>query len=88
MTARNVGGGWYPIPVKKTSLYLEPEVDAALSRIARKRGITKAELVRRALRNVAAAEDRPLVTALGVGRGPGDVSSDVDKHLTETDFGR
>jgi hypothetical protein len=88
MTVEDTGGGWYPISVKKTSLYLEPEVDAALTRIARRRGITKAELIRRSLRDVAATEDRPLVTAIGVGHGPGDVSADVDKHLAETDFGR
>ncbi len=74
--------------MKKTSLYLEPEVDAALAGIARRRGITKAELIRQSLRDVAAAEQRPRLTAIGVGRGPGDVASDVDKHLTETDFGR
>ena len=74
--------------MKKTSLYLEPDVDAALSRIARSRGITKAELIRRSLRDVAATEDRPRLTAIGVGHGPGDVSTDVDKHLIETDFGR
>ncbi len=88
MTIEATGGGWYPITVKKTSLYLEPDVDAALGRIARKLGITKAELVRRSLRDVAATEERPRVTAIGVGHGPGDVSADVDKHLAETDFGR
>jgi len=88
MTLEDIGGGWYPIFVKKTSLYLEPDVDAALTRIARRRGITKAELIRRSLRDVAATEERPRVTAIGVGRGPGDVSADVDKHLAETDFGR
>jgi predicted transcriptional regulator len=74
--------------MKKTSLYLEPEVDAALGRIARRRGITKAELIRRSLRDVVAAEQRPRLTAIGVGRGPGDVAANVDKHLTETEFGR
>lgn len=73
--------------MKKTSLYLEPEVDAALSRIARKREITKAELIRRSLRDVAAAEEHPRLTAIAVGRGPGDVSADTDRHLAETDFG-
>lgn len=83
-----VGGGWYPISMKKTSLYLEPEVDSALARIARKRGITKAELIRQSLRDVAATEKRPLLTAIGVGHGPGDVSTDVDRHLDETGFGK
>ena len=39
MTIERVGGGWYPTSMKKTSLYLEPEVDAALTRIARKHGM-------------------------------------------------
>lgn len=83
-----LGGGWYPISMKKTSLYLDPEVDAALSRIASRRGISKAELIRRALRDVAASEPRPELTAIGVGRGPGDVSADIDRHLEETGFAR
>ena len=88
MTIGELGGGWYPTYMKKTSLYLEPDVDAALTRIARRQGITKAELIRRSLRKVASDEARPRLTAIGVGHGPGDVSNDVDKHLAETDFGK
>jgi hypothetical protein len=44
-----VGGGWYPYVMKKTSLYIDPEVDRALERRAAAEGITKAELVRRVL---------------------------------------
>lgn len=74
--------------MKKTSLYLEPDVDAALTRIARGRGITKAELIRQSLRDVVATEERPRLTAIGIGHGPGDVSRDVDRHLDETGFGK
>jgi hypothetical protein len=35
--------------VKKTSLYLEPELDEALAKRAADEGITKAELIRRTL---------------------------------------
>jgi len=87
-TVDAVDGGWYPTSVKKTSLYLDPDVDAALSRIASRRGITKAELIRRALRDVAESEERPRLAAIGVGHGPGDVSADIDKHLRETGFGQ
>jgi len=73
--------------MKKTSLYLEPELDATLARIAERDGISKAELIRRTLRGLAAAASTPRLTAIGVGRGPGDVSDDVDRHLTETGFG-
>jgi predicted transcriptional regulator len=73
--------------VKKTSVYLEPELDRAVARLAEAEGITKAEAIRRAL--LAAVEDRPRprIRAIGVGEGPGDVSSDVDRHLRETEFG-
>lgn len=73
--------------VKKTSLYLEPEVDAALARLAEQQGTTKAELIRRSLRTTAESSPRPQVSAIGVGTGPGDVSDDIDRHLAETGFG-
>lgn len=82
-----IGGGWYPISMKKTSLYIEPEIDAALTRIAEQRGITKAELIRRSLRDVAEAVPRPQISAIGIGEGPDDVAKDVDRHLAETGFG-
>jgi predicted DNA-binding protein len=69
--------------VKKTSIYLEPELDRALARIARERGLTKADFIRGAL---AAAVDgvdkRPRFTAIGVIKdGPTDVSTNTDKYL-------
>lgn len=73
--------------MKKTSLYLEPDVDAALARMAEQQGITKAELIRRSLRATAESSPPPRVSAIGVGTGPGDVSEDVDRHLAETGFG-
>lgn len=42
--------------MKKTSLYLRPELDEALARRAADEGITKAELIRRTL---TAAVQRP-----------------------------
>jgi predicted transcriptional regulator len=74
--------------MKKTTLYLEPEVDRALDRLAAQRGISKAEIMRAALRSAAAAAERPRITAIGVMSGPGDVADDVDRHLEETGFGR
>ena len=73
--------------MKKTSLYLEPEVDAALARLAEQQGITKAALIRRVLAKAAADAPRPRIAAIGVGHGPGDVSTDIDRHLTDTAFG-
>jgi hypothetical protein len=72
---------------RKTTIYLGPELDSDLERVARSRGITKAELIRTALREFIKEDARPVVTAIGVGRGPGDVASDVDRHLRESRFG-
>jgi hypothetical protein len=74
--------------VKKTTLYLEPDLDQALARMASERGVTKAEVIRVALREAAGRSVQPRIRAIGVGRGPGDVAGDVDRHLRETGFGR
>ncbi|MBA2476094.1 MAG: ribbon-helix-helix protein, CopG family [Actinobacteria bacterium] len=73
--------------MKKTSLYLDPEVDSALARLAATQGITKAEAIRRALAHAVSETRRPRISAIGVGRGPGDVAEAVDRHLAETHFG-
>ena len=73
--------------MKKTSIYLEPELDLALTRRAASVGVTKAELIREALRQ-AVGHRRPRIRAIGVGAGPGDVSSDVDAALERTGYGR
>jgi predicted transcriptional regulator len=72
--------------VKKTSIYLEPELDRALARYATARGISKAEAIRRAIADVVAAP-RPRITAIGVGEGPGDLAERHDDYLREG-FGR
>lgn len=74
--------------MKKTSLYLEPEIDRGLDRLAKAQGISKAEVIRRALAEAVRRAERPRITAIGVGCGPGDVADDVDRHLRETGFGR
>jgi predicted transcriptional regulator len=73
--------------MKKTTLYLEPELDHALTRLAAKRGVSKAEVIRAALRAATSGVERPRITAIGLARGPGDVADDVDRHLAETGFG-
>ena len=73
--------------MKKTSVYLEPELDEALARRAADEGLTKAEFLRRTL---AGAVQRPPRARLSVGvirSGRADVSADVDRYLRETDFG-
>ena len=72
--------------VRKTSVYLEPELDRAIARLAERQGLTKAEAIRRALRAAVAGSGRPRVRAIAW-EGPGDVADDVDRHLAESGFG-
>jgi hypothetical protein len=73
--------------MKKTSIYLEPELDRAVALWAESQGVSKAEAIRRALRAAVEGVRRPGLTAIGIGRGPGDGAGDVDGHLAETGFG-
>jgi hypothetical protein len=52
--------------VKKTSLYLEPELDDALARRAADEGITKAELIRRTLTGAVQRPPRVKPQAVGI----------------------
>ncbi len=72
--------------VKKTSLYLEPELDRALATRAEREGITKAQLVRQLLAAAVENGKRPRPT-IGVFQGPGDLAQNVDRYLDETGFG-
>jgi trans-aconitate 2-methyltransferase len=85
--AEHRGAGGTLRRVKKTSIYLEPELDRAMARLAERDGITKAEAIRRALARAIEGSPRPRITAIGVGFGPGDVADDVDRHLAQTGFG-
>jgi hypothetical protein len=73
--------------VKKTSIYLEPELDEALARRAAEEGLTKAEYIRRTL---AGAMDRPKRPKAKGGIFSGDgrsAANNVDRWLAETGFG-
>jgi Ribbon-helix-helix protein, copG family len=75
--------------VKKTSIYLEDDLDQALALRAAEEGITKAELIRRSLRGVADRPRRVKPEAIGVvASGRVGVSADLDAYLEETGFGR
>jgi hypothetical protein len=72
--------------MKKTSIYLEPELDLGLARVARERGVAKAELIRRSLRRVVEESPQPRITAIGFiadEDGPTDISVNHDKYLAE-----
>ncbi len=74
--------------LKKTSIYLDEDLDHSLARKAAEEGVTKAELIRRSLEGVVAKPKRPKPKAIGiVSGGPTDVSENVDKYLAETGFG-
>jgi hypothetical protein len=73
--------------MKKTSIYIEPDVDVALGRRDAAEGTTKAELIRQALRDAAGGSLRVKPRARGVFRGPADLAAHADKHLTESGFG-
>jgi hypothetical protein len=73
--------------VKKTSIYIEPDVDIALSRRAAEEGTTKAEVIRRALREAAAGSLRVKPRARGVFTGPRDLAERADEHLAASGFG-
>ncbi len=73
--------------MKKTSIYIEPDVDVALARRAAAEGTTKAELIRQALRDAAGASLRVKPRGRGVFKGPRDLASRADEHLAGSDFG-
>ncbi|HEX3519057.1 MAG TPA: CopG family transcriptional regulator [Solirubrobacteraceae bacterium] len=73
--------------MKKTSIYLDPEIDRALGRRAASEGTTKAALIRHALADAAAPALRAKPHACGVFSGPGDLSENVDRYLADTGFG-
>jgi hypothetical protein len=73
--------------MKKTSIYLDADVDLALRRRATAEGITKAALIRNALASAIAPTTRARPRACGVFSGPGDLSENVDRYLSSTGFG-
>jgi hypothetical protein len=73
--------------VKKTSIYIEAEVDVALARRAAAEGTTKAKVIRDALRAAASGSVRVKPRARGVFAGPPDLARRADEHLAESGFG-
>ena len=73
--------------MRKTSIYIDPDVDAALARRAAAEGTTKAELIRRALREAASSALRVRPRARGVFAGPSDLAARTDEHLAQSGFG-
>ncbi len=83
-----VGGRWYSDwAMRKTSIYIEDEVDVGLSRRAAAEGTSKAKLIRAALREAAAGSVGVKPQARGVFSGPADLAENADEHLASSGFG-
>ncbi len=68
--------------LKKTSVYLDEELDHRLARRAAEEGVTKAELIRRTLSAAVQRPTRPKPSLVGLpGTAPADLSSDPDRYL-------
>ena len=71
--------------MKRLQISLEPELDQSLMRLAREQGVSKAEIVRRCLRDrvepLPPIEEDPLFASFGTGTGgglkPGETIDDV-----------
>lgn len=73
--------------MKKTSLYIEPEVDRRLERRAAEAGVSKAQYIRRALADAARPQRRRKPRGRGIFHGPPDLAERLDAHLSEDGFG-
>ena len=69
--------------LKKTSIYLDEELDQALARRAAEDGITKAELIRRQLQTAVARPRRPRISVGLFDSGLGDLARNDEKYLAE-----
>jgi Ribbon-helix-helix protein, copG family len=68
--------------VKKTSVYLEPDLDEALARRAADEGLTKAEFIRRTLAGAVQRPKRPRPQAIGLhDDGPADLAANGERYL-------
>jgi hypothetical protein len=67
--------------VKKSSIYLAPELDRALTHAAARRNVSKAEFIRETLTAAVAEELAVRPRAIGVFDGPVDLAERTDEHL-------
>ncbi|MGI8825279.1 MAG: CopG family transcriptional regulator [Chloroflexota bacterium] len=74
--------------MSRTQIYLPPDLSADLDRLARKRGVSRADLIRLAARRLLEHEDppgeEPLLGLIGLGNaGPGRASEGHDHVLAD-----
>jgi len=73
---------------KKTSLYIDDELDRALAMRAAAEGVTKAELIRLTLGAAVATPTRVRPKAVALVRdGQPSIARDIDAYLESTGFG-
>lgn len=78
--------------MQRTQIYLQPELSAALDRLARQRRTSRANLIRLAARRLVEQEQLgeadPILGVIGLGdSGPGRVSEEHDRILAEQSRG-
>jgi hypothetical protein len=73
--------------LKKTSLYLDDELDRLLALRAAEDGITKAEYIRRGLEGLASRPQRPRISVGIFDSRLGDLARNDEQYLAESDFG-
>lgn len=62
--------------MKKTSVYLEEQLDEALALRAAEEGVTKAEFIRRTLSGAVGRPSRPVSKSIGIVRSGRDADGD------------
>jgi hypothetical protein len=69
--------------LKKTSIYLDEELDHRLARKAAEDGMTKAEYIRRTLSNSVEKPRRPKPKSIGIIKGavPHDLADNAEQYL-------
>jgi hypothetical protein len=77
--------------MQRTQIYLEPGLSSALDRLARKRGTSRAGMLRLAARRLIAEEqeprDDPIFSIIAMGRGgASDVSERHDEYLARLEL--
>lgn len=74
--------------MKKTSIYLDPELDERLARRAADEGLSKAEFIRRGLERLTTPRSRPRARGAGmITDGPTNTAANDERFLAETGFG-
>jgi len=71
---------------RKSSLYIDQELDLAIAHASSRQGVSKAEFVRQALAR-AVGDAAPAFTGIGAFEGPADLAREDEAHLTRSGFG-